>query len=110
MGSRRGRVRRAFSVPLLRQLISCSAYRVTPAPVSLAGATIAPERVVVVPNTVAEIFTLGDSQELRAAWGIEGKRVLLTVGRMVSCEGYKGHEHVIAAIPDLVRRGTMSST
>jgi phosphatidylinositol alpha-1,6-mannosyltransferase len=73
--------------------------------VSLAGATIAPERVVVVPNTVAEIFTLGDSQELRAAWGIEGKRVLLTVGRMVSCEGYKGHEHVIAAIPDLVRRG-----
>ena len=105
MGSRRGRVRRAFSVPLPRQLISCSAYRVTPAPVSLAGATIAPERVVVVPNTVAEIFTLGDSQELRAAWGIEGKRVLLTVGRMVSCEGYKGHEHVIAAIPDLVRRG-----
>jgi phosphatidylinositol alpha-1,6-mannosyltransferase len=68
-------------------------------------ATIAPERVVVVPNTVADIFTPGDSQELRAAWGIEGKRVLLTVGRMVSCERYKGHEHVIAAIPDLVRWG-----
>jgi phosphatidylinositol alpha-1,6-mannosyltransferase len=68
-------------------------------------ATIAPERVVVVPNTVADIFTPGDSQELRAAWGIEGKRVLLTVGRIVSCERYKGHDQVIAAIPDLVRRG-----
>src|SRR5215469_13601424 len=68
-------------------------------------AAIAPESVVVVPNTVADIFTPGDSQELRAAWGIEGKRVLLTVGRMASCERYKGHDCVIAAIPDLVRRG-----
>jgi phosphatidyl-myo-inositol dimannoside synthase len=68
-------------------------------------AAIAPERVVVVPNTVADGFTPGDSQELRAAWGVEGKRVLLTVGRMVSCERYKGHDQVIAAIPDLVRRG-----
>jgi len=58
-----------------------------------------------VPNTVADIFTPGDSQELRAAWGIEGKRVLLTVGRMAFSERYKGHDHVIAAIPDLVRRG-----
>ena len=31
--------------------------------------------------------------------------MLLTVGRMASCERYKGHDHVIAAIPDLVRRG-----
>jgi len=68
-------------------------------------AAIASERVVVVANTVADIFTPGDSQELRAAWGIEGKRVLLTVGRMVSCERYKGHDQVIAGIPDLVRRG-----
>jgi phosphatidylinositol alpha-1,6-mannosyltransferase len=71
----------------------------------VAWAAIAPERVVVLPNTVADIFTLGDIQELRAAWGVEGKRVLLTVGRMASSERYKGHDHVIAAIPDLVRRG-----
>jgi phosphatidylinositol alpha-1,6-mannosyltransferase len=68
-------------------------------------AAIAPERVVVVPDTVADGFTPGDNQELRAAWGIEGKRVLLTVGRMASCERYKGHDHVIAAVPDVVRRG-----
>jgi phosphatidylinositol alpha-1,6-mannosyltransferase len=68
-------------------------------------AAIAPERVIVVPNTVADVFTPGDSQELRTAWGIEGKRVLLTVGRMASSERYKGHDRVIAAIPDLVRQG-----
>jgi hypothetical protein len=41
---------------------------------------------------------------LRAAWGVEGKRVLLTVERVAACERYQGHDRVIAAIPDLVRR------
>ena len=68
-------------------------------------AAIAPESVVVVPNTVAERFTAGDGHKLRAALGVEGKRVLLTVGRMDSRERYKGHDRVIVAIPDLVRRG-----
>jgi phosphatidylinositol alpha-1,6-mannosyltransferase len=68
-------------------------------------AAIAPERVVVVPNTVAERFTPGDARELRAELGIEGRRVLLTVGRIASVDRYKGHDRVIAAIPDLVRRG-----
>jgi phosphatidylinositol alpha-1,6-mannosyltransferase len=68
-------------------------------------AAIAPERVIVVPDTVADGFTPGDGRELRAALGIEGKHVLLTVGRMAPSERYKGHDRVIAAIPDLVRRG-----
>jgi phosphatidylinositol alpha-1,6-mannosyltransferase len=68
-------------------------------------AAIAPERVVVLPDTVADGFTPGDGRELRAALGIEVKRVLLTVGRMDSRERYKGHDRVIAAIADLVARG-----
>ncbi|HJU15266.1 MAG TPA: glycosyltransferase family 4 protein [Stellaceae bacterium] len=68
-------------------------------------AAIAPERVVLIPSTVLDEFTPGDGSALRAALGIEGKRVLLTVGRMDSRERYKGHDRVIAAIPDLVRRG-----
>jgi phosphatidylinositol alpha-1,6-mannosyltransferase len=68
-------------------------------------AAIAPERVVVVPDTVADEFTPGDGLALRAALAIEGRRVLLTVGRMAAGERYKGHDRVIAAIPDLVRRG-----
>jgi phosphatidylinositol alpha-1,6-mannosyltransferase len=68
-------------------------------------AAIAPERIVVVPNTVADEFTPGDGRGLRAAFGLDGERVLLTVGRLAPGERYKGHDCVIAAIPDLVGRG-----
>jgi phosphatidylinositol alpha-1,6-mannosyltransferase len=71
----------------------------------LSWAAIAPDRVLVVPNTVREVFTPADGSAQRAALGIEGKRVLLTVGRMDSRECYKGHDRVIAAIPDLVAKG-----
>ena len=36
-------------------------------------AAIAPERVVVLPNTVGEAFTPGDGSALRAAWGLAGQ-------------------------------------
>jgi len=71
----------------------------------LSWAAIAPERVIVIPNTVREAFSPGDGSKQRIALGLEGKRVLLTVGRMDSRERYKGHERVIAAIPDLVAKG-----
>jgi phosphatidylinositol alpha-1,6-mannosyltransferase len=71
----------------------------------LSWAAIAPDRVLVVPNTVREIFTPADGSAQRAALGVEDKRVLLTVGRMDSRECYKGHDRVIAAIPDLVTKG-----
>jgi len=71
----------------------------------LSWAAIAPERVLVVPNTVREMFTPGDGSAQRASLGLEGKRVLLTVGRMHSRERYKGHDRVIAVIPDLVKKG-----
>jgi phosphatidylinositol alpha-1,6-mannosyltransferase len=68
-------------------------------------AAIAPERILVVPNTVAEAFTPGDGSCWRATSGLDGKKVLLTVGRIASRERYKGHDRVIAAIPGLVARG-----
>ena len=71
----------------------------------LSWAAIAPERVLVVPNTVREVFTPADGSARRAELGLEGKRVLLTVGRMDSRERYKGHDRVILAIPDLVAKG-----
>jgi phosphatidylinositol alpha-1,6-mannosyltransferase len=71
----------------------------------LGWAAIAPERVLVVPNTVREIFTPGDGAARRAELGLEGKTVLLTVGRMVASERYKGHERVMIAIPELVKQG-----
>ena len=71
----------------------------------LSWAAIAPERVLVVPDTVREAFTPGDGSTQRAALALEGKRVLLTVGRMDSRERYKGQDRVIAAISDLVAKG-----
>jgi len=68
-------------------------------------ASIAPERVLVLPNTVVEAFAPGDGSPLRRAWGLQGKRVLLTVGRMDAREGYKGHDRVIAALPQLLAAG-----
>ena len=71
----------------------------------LSWAAIAPERVLVVPNTVREVFTPGDGSAQRAVFGLGDKRVLLTVGRMHAGERYKGHDRVIAAIPELVKKG-----
>lgn len=71
----------------------------------LAWAAIAPERVLVLPDTVRDMFTPSDASSQRAAWGLDGKRVLLTVGRMAASERYKGHERVMAAIPELVKQG-----
>ncbi|MGE0257745.1 MAG: glycosyltransferase family 4 protein [Alphaproteobacteria bacterium] len=71
----------------------------------LAWADIAPERAVVVPNTVGDGFAPGDGSALRKAWGLAGKRVLLTVGRLDARERYKGQDRVIEAIPELVARG-----
>jgi phosphatidyl-myo-inositol dimannoside synthase len=71
----------------------------------LGWATIAPERLCVVPCTFGYAFNPGDSAMLRRSLCLEGKRVLLTVGRMDSRESYKGHDRVIAALPQLVADG-----
>lgn len=71
----------------------------------LSWATITPEHVLVLPNTVGESFTPGDGSALRAEWGLQGKHVLLCVGRMDARERYKGQDRTIAAIPKLVASG-----
>ncbi|MBV8525859.1 MAG: glycosyltransferase family 4 protein [Acetobacteraceae bacterium] len=73
---------------------------------SVAGwLAIAPERLVVVPDTVGTAFSPGHSSALRATLGIGDKKVLLTVARMDSRERGKGHDRVIEAIPQLVAVG-----
>jgi len=68
-------------------------------------AAIPPERVVVIPNTVSDCFTPGDGAALRHEWNLEGKKVLLTVGRMSASERYKGQDRVIEALPALAAAG-----
>ena len=71
----------------------------------LSWAAVPPERTVVVSTTVSDCFTPGDGAALRREWSLEGKTVLLTVGRMSASERYKGHDRVIAALPGLISAG-----
>jgi phosphatidylinositol alpha-1,6-mannosyltransferase len=71
----------------------------------LKWASISPDRVVVVPNTVRDIFVPGDDGGIRSALGLQNKRVLLTVARLNSQDSYKGHDRVIAALPQLIAGG-----
>jgi phosphatidylinositol alpha-1,6-mannosyltransferase len=70
----------------------------------LRHARLLPERVVVLPDTVADDFTPGDDGGLRGRLGLTGRTVLLTVGRMNADERYKGHDEVLRALPELQSR------
>jgi phosphatidyl-myo-inositol dimannoside synthase len=41
------------------------------------------------------------NSELAARYGLEGKRVLMTLGRVVAAERYKGFDEVLEVLPDL---------
>jgi glycosyltransferase involved in cell wall biosynthesis len=41
------------------------------------------------------------NRELLARYGLEGKRVLMTLGRVVAAERYKGFDEVLDVLPDL---------
>ncbi len=66
---------------------------------------VAPERVIVLSNTVGDAFMPGDGTGFRRGLGIGNSRILLTVGRMDSRERYKGQDRVIAALPRLLASG-----
>jgi phosphatidylinositol alpha-1,6-mannosyltransferase len=71
----------------------------------LGWAAVEPERVLVLPNTIGASFTPGCGAGLREAWGLQGKRVLLSVGRLSAQASYKGNDRVIRAIPSLLAAG-----
>ncbi len=72
----------------------------------LSWCPIAPERVELLPNAIdLSHYTPGPRPpELEAELGVAGAKVLLTVGRMNRLERYKGHDRVVAALPELRRR------
>jgi phosphatidylinositol alpha-1,6-mannosyltransferase len=65
---------------------------------------IAPERVRVLPDTYDAAFAPGAAQIYKGL-AHEGRKVLLTVGRLDRREAYKGHDRVIAALPALMAAG-----
>jgi phosphatidylinositol alpha-1,6-mannosyltransferase len=71
----------------------------------LSWGAVSPERALVLPCTIRDIFCPGPEASLRADLGLCGKRILLTVSRLDSRERYKGHDRVIAAMTGVLRRG-----
>jgi phosphatidylinositol alpha-1,6-mannosyltransferase len=71
---------------------------------ALAHSSLRPERVVVQPNTVGERYVPRNRAAARARFGFGDEKILLTVGRLDERDGYKGHDRVIATLPDLVAR------
>jgi phosphatidylinositol alpha-1,6-mannosyltransferase len=50
---------------------------------------------IVVPNTVGAEFELGDRDAARKKFNLEGEKAILTVARLDSRGGYKGHDRII---------------
>jgi phosphatidylinositol alpha-1,6-mannosyltransferase len=71
----------------------------------LSWARLAPERVRVLPDTFDASFAPAAADPQKNA-DLDGKKVLLTVGRLDRREAYKGHDRVIAALPTLIAHGT----
>jgi phosphatidylinositol alpha-1,6-mannosyltransferase len=64
---------------------------------------IEPDRIRVLPNTVDGKFTPGPPpSHLIERHRLQGRRVLLTVGRLSADERGKGHDKIISALPDLI--------
>lgn len=59
---------------------------------------IAPERVVVVNNTVGEAFQPGDRGAARERFGLTDELAVLTVARLDTRQGYKGHDRIIPLV------------
>ena len=72
---------------------------------TLAQLSIAPERVVVVNNTVDDAFCPGDRDSARRRFGVGEELAILTVSRLDGRVGYKGHDRIIKILPDLRHRG-----
>ncbi|MEO0451724.1 MAG: glycosyltransferase family 4 protein [Pseudomonadota bacterium] len=55
----------------------------------------------ILPNTVQDQFRVGDKQEARQKFGLGNEKVILTVARLDTRNGYKGHDKIISMLPEL---------
>lgn len=67
---------------------------------------VPPQHIAVLPNCIdLEAFQpRARSAEVEQRYGLQGKRVLLTVGRIVRTERYKGFDEVLEVLPGLLRQ------
>ncbi|MEM1552871.1 MAG: glycosyltransferase family 4 protein [Candidatus Bathyarchaeia archaeon] len=66
---------------------------------------VSPERIAVLPNTLdGSLLTIPPDGERLTRLGVNGRRVILTVGRLVASERYKGHDVVLQALPAVLTK------
>ena len=72
----------------------------------LAWSRLPADRARVIPNSVdvARFLPGGKSETLLRRYGLEGRTVLLTVGRLAGAERSKGFDEIIELLPKLARR------
>lgn len=71
----------------------------------LRWASIDPNWVLVLPNTVGEQFVPDEDRiSAKKKYGLTGKRVLLTVSRLAKSERYKGHDKIIRNLPQILEK------
>lgn len=71
----------------------------------LRWAHVAPHRARVLPNTVGGEFAPGPPDpEVVRRYGLAGRRIILSVGRLSRLERYKGHDSIIRVLPGIRRK------
>jgi phosphatidylinositol alpha-1,6-mannosyltransferase len=97
---RRDIVRRAIEAADMVTVVSRGTRHIL-----MSWASLAPERMRVIPDTVRDVFVPGPpSPALAARLELGPGPILLTVGRLSASERYKGHEQTFAALPALRER------
>ena len=70
---------------------------------------VAEEKIVLFPNTLDPFFKLPENfnkpDYLKKRYHISEEKILLTVARLSSSEGYKGYDQVLNTIPQLLKSG-----
>ena len=71
----------------------------------LSWTNLDPARVRVLPNTMSDSYRPGlRPAHLVERHGLEGRKVILTVGRVAASERYKGHDRILKALPAVLAR------
>lgn len=100
-----GDLSRRRRLPLERSDLVLTVSRDTRARV-LNAADIEPEKVIVINNTVGAAFSVGDSAAARRRLGLTDEFMILTVARLDTREGYKGHDRIVPLLRSLGEAGT----
>ncbi len=77
----------------------------------MAWSDLPPERITLLPNSVdlATFAPRPKKADLARQYGIEGKKVIMTMGRLAGKERYKGFDEMLEVMPDVLKEEALSA-